>query len=97
MLRVRPPHGTTSYTRTGSAADRIAPSTPVQLNEADRLQRLFLGLSHRYEEHCRRSGTAWPAALCAAGSRFRRDRSLAALISFADRLDELDVPLREAP
>lgn len=93
MLRIVPSHAVASdAARPGVVADRAAPRTPRQLGDARALDRLFLGLSARYEEHCRRSGTTESPALCAAASRFREEHSIASLVAFADRLDELDIP-----
>jgi hypothetical protein len=64
----------------------------AQLEDSRTHHRLFLDLSARYEEHCRASGATESVALCAAAERFRRERSLATLIAFADLLDTLDVP-----
>ena len=50
---------------------------------------LFLTMSGHYEEHCRSSGETESPGVCAAADRFRRERSLASLLAFADRLDEL--------
>lgn len=93
MLRVRRPQDAASgATHPGTVADPTAARTPRQLDESRAFHWLFLSLNDRYEAYCRRSGTEVSPALRAAASRFPQERSLASLISFADCLDELDIP-----
>lgn len=63
----------------------------MSLHESHALQRVFLNLSARYEDHCRASGEAESPAVCAAASRFRRDGALASLVAFVDRLEEIGI------
>lgn len=93
MLRFYPSrHMAPPAARPASAAASVAPRTPAELAESRAQHQVFLKLSVRYEEHCRRSDLAESPALCDAADRFRRERSLGALIAFADLLDELGVP-----
>src|SRR5512134_2358294 len=93
MLQSHPPHAVApARVRPGIAADRAPPRSPAQLDEARALHRLFLGLSDRYETHCRTTGARESAHLCAAAARYRQERSLVSLVSFMDCLDELDIP-----
>ena len=93
MLRLHPSHDVApGATRSRTSVDRVAPRTPAQLGESRAHYQVFLDLSARYEEHCRRSGQTESPALCAAADRFRRERSVTTLLAFADRLDELDIP-----
>jgi len=92
MFRVRSSHHVAPAAARSPTADRVASRTPEQLELSRSHHRVFLDLSGLYEEHCRRSGHTESPALCAAADRFRRERSVASLIAFADRLDELDVP-----
>lgn len=66
--------------------------TPARFLESRVHQKVFLDLSARYVEHCRTSRTAESPALGAAAGRFRRERSLASLIDFADLMEELEIP-----
>lgn len=76
----------------GTSAHRAVPGPVRRPDDARALERVFQGLSGRYEEHCRRTGAAESPALCAAATRFRRERDLVSLVSFADCLDQLDIP-----
>ena len=93
MFHLRPSHHVApAAVRCPTTADRVASRTPEQLELSRAHHRVFLDLSGLYEEHCRRTGHAESPALCAAADRFRRERTVASLIAFADRLDELDIP-----
>ena len=75
-----------------ATADRVVSRTPEQLKQSRAYYQVFLDLSGLYEEHRRRNSHADSLALCAAVDRFRRERSVASLLAFADRLDEVDIP-----
>lgn len=87
-----PREAASAAARPCTANGPVASRTPEQLHEARAVQSLFLDLSARYEDYCRRSGAAESPVLCAAASRFRKDRSLASLLAFADCLEALDIP-----
>ncbi|HYC31228.1 MAG TPA: hypothetical protein VEB59_03015 [Gemmatimonadales bacterium] len=94
MVRRRPSQSRAGAAPSSSAAGtpsatRSATRTTAQFTESRVHQKVFLDLSARYVEHCRASGTTESAELCAAAERFRRERSLASLIEFADLLERL--------
>ena len=93
MLRFRPSqHVAHAVARDPATPDRVVSRTPEQLKQSRAYHQVFLDLSGLYEEHRRSSGHAESPALCAAADRFRRARSVASLLAFADRLDEVDIP-----
>jgi hypothetical protein len=70
---------------------KLVPSRPAaQLAESRAQHKVFLDLSARYVEQCRATGATESPALCAAADHFRRERSLATLIAFADLLETLE-------
>lgn len=92
MLRARSPHNAASdAARSRASTDPRRRRTSAELNESRALHRVFLDLSDRYHEHCRQTGMAESPELCAAAARYRSGRSLGALLSFADRLDQLGI------
>lgn len=87
-----PAEAASAAARSRTAGNSVFPRIPEQLHEARKVQSVFLDLSARYEDYCRRTGASESRALCDAASRFRRERSLASLLAFADCLEELDIP-----
>jgi hypothetical protein len=65
---------------------------PARFVESRVHHKMFLDMSARYVDHCRTSGRTESPALSAAAERFRRERSLASLIAFADLLEGLEIP-----
>ena len=78
------------------AFDRLAASvtrTPVQVQEARSLRRVFRDLGDRYDQYRARTGSPESPAVRDAASCFRRELSFAALVAYAERLEELDIPV----
>jgi hypothetical protein len=90
MLRLVPSHSAAQAAKRAPAVHRPARRAPGRLGESHAQHQVFLDLSARYVEHCRATGAAESPALRAAADHFRRERSLAALIAFADLLETLE-------
>jgi len=65
--------------------------SPEQIREARSLRRVFDELGHSYRQYCRRTGAPVSPDVRAAAHQFRRELSVASLVSVAARLDELHV------
>ncbi len=65
--------------------------TPEQVREARSLRRVFLDLGDSYRQYRQRTGEPVSPGIRSAADRFRRERTLASLVSVAATLDELDI------
>jgi hypothetical protein len=69
----------------------IGAPTPDELREARSLRRVFVDLGDSYREYRRRTGEPVSSDVRDAADRFRRERTLASLVSVAASLDQLDI------
>jgi hypothetical protein len=65
--------------------------TPEQVREARSLRRVFLELGQSYRDYRRRTGAPVSQDVRDAACRFRREVTVASLVSVAASLDQLEV------
>jgi hypothetical protein len=68
-----------------------APQTPEQVQQAHSLRRVFREMGDAYRDYRGRTGQPVEPEIRKAAYRFRRERSVASLVSVAERLDELHI------
>ena len=67
------------------------PRTPEQMQHAHSLRRVFREMGDAYRDYRGRTGEPVEPEIREAAYRFRRERSVASLVSVAERLDELRI------